>query len=52
MSTILFNLQGEYSLKEALAEDGDYKIGEGLLIRSDFRMIRLWQLKLKNYKIW
>ena len=53
MSHILFNLYGEYLMKEALTEVGDFKIRVGLLIRSDLRMIRLLQLKLKkSYKIW
>ena len=41
MSPILFNLYGEYLMKEALTEVGDCKTEEGLLIRSDLRMVRL-----------
>ena len=40
MSPILFNLYGEYLMKEALAEVGEFKIGEQLLIRLGLRMIR------------
>ena len=41
MSPILFNPRGEYLMKEALAEVGVSRLGEGLLIGSDLRMIRL-----------
>jgi hypothetical protein len=37
-SPILLKLYGEHSMKEALPEVGDYKIGELLLIKCDFRM--------------
>ena len=41
MSPILFKLYGEYLIKEAFIEIRYLKIEEGLLIRSDLRMIRL-----------
>ena len=41
MSPILFNLYAEYLMKEALTEVGISRVEEGLLIRSDLRMIRL-----------
>ena len=41
MSPILFNLCGEYLMKEALAEIGISRLGEELIIRSDLHMIQL-----------
>ena len=34
MSPILYNLYGEYLMEKELAEVGDFKFGEGLLISS------------------
>ena len=36
MSPILFNLYGEYLTKEALAEIGDFKIGERIINKVRF----------------
>ena len=36
MSPILFNLYGEYLMKEALAEVGDFKTGERIIIKVKF----------------
>ena len=40
-SPILFNLYTEYLMNESLAEVRNFNIGEGLLSKCDFRMIRL-----------
>ena len=36
MSPILFNLYGEYLMKEALVEVGDFKIGGRIIIKVRF----------------
>ena len=53
LSPILFNLYGEYLMKEALAEVGDFKIGARIIntvrFADDTAIIAKTQ---KNYKIW
>ena len=41
MSPILYNLYGDYLMKEALAEVGDFKIGG-----------RIINMVKKSYKVW
>ena len=41
LAPILFNLYGEYLMKEALAEVGDFKIEERIINKVDLQMIWL-----------
>jgi hypothetical protein len=53
MSPISFNLYGEYLMKEALAEVGDFKIRVRMINKIIFVNITAIVVKLRNsYKIW
>ena len=53
ISPILFNLYGEYLMKEALAEVGDFKIGGRIINKVRFEDDTAIVAKIKkSYKIW